>query len=140
MNFKLRYDCEGVDWQHVSDTLKSVGMGHHGAEKHEAAFKASHTTVFLYCGDILVGFGRALSDGVYQAAIYDVAVAVKYQGQGLGRVIMENILSKVSHCNIILYASPGKEGFYENQQFRRMKTGMARFTNGQAMREKGFTE
>lgn len=140
MDFELRYDCEGVDWQKVSDTLKSVGMGHHEAEKHETAFRASHTTVFLYHGDELVGFGRALSDGVYQAAVYDVAVATKFQGQGLGRKIMDNILSRVSHCNIILYASPGKEGFYERLQFRRMKTGMARFTNGQAMQAKGFTE
>lgn len=140
MEFEVRLDCEGVNWQRVSETLESVGMAHHGAEKHEAAFKASHTTVFIYHKEQLVGFGRALSDGVYQAAVYDVAVANEFQGQGLGRIIMDNILSRVSHCNIILYASPGKEGFYEKQQFRRMKTGMARFTNREAMIEKGFTE
>ena len=96
--------------------------------------------VFLYTNDKLVGFGRAISDGEYQAAIYDCAVNSKYQGKGLGNVIMENILSKVSHCNIILYASPGKEGFYEKNNFRRMKTGMALFTDRDAKIEKGFTE
>ena len=140
MNFEVRFDCEGVDWQNVSDTLKSVGMAHHGAEKHEAAFRGSYTTVFIYQGKQLVGFGRAISDGVYQAGVYDVAVATDFQGQGLGRLIMEKILSKISNCNIILYASPGKEGFYEKLQFRKMKTGMARFINSEAMQAKGFTE
>ena len=53
---------------------------------------------------------------------------------------MDAILKGVGHCNIILYAAPGKEGFYEKQRFSRMKTGMARFTKADAMKEKGFTE
>ncbi len=52
----------------------------------------------------------------------------------------DGILHHVSHCNVILYASPGKEGFYEKHGFRKMKTGMARFTKSEAMREGGFTE
>jgi hypothetical protein len=53
---------------------------------------------------------------------------------------MVNILSQVSHCNVILYASPGKEGFYHKQGFRKMKTGMAHFKESEAMRKNGFTE
>ncbi|MFC1532753.1 hypothetical protein ACFL7M_05250 [Thermodesulfobacteriota bacterium] len=54
--------------------------------------------------------------------------------------IMQNIFSRISHCNIILYASPGKEGFYQKHSFRKMKTGMAHFNKGVAMKERGFTE
>jgi hypothetical protein len=36
-------------------------------------------------------------------------------------------------CNVILYASPGKEDFYRKLGLRRMKTGMARFQNPGAM-------
>jgi len=39
-----------------------------------------------------------------------------------------------------LYASPGKEKFYETLHFRKMKTGMAIFTRAHAMAERGFTE
>ena len=35
----------------------------------------------------LIGFGRAISDGEYQGAIYDVAVLPENQGKGVGRVI-----------------------------------------------------
>ncbi len=140
MKFTIQHDCTGINWQTVADILKSVGMAFHEPEKHKKAFEASHTTVFLYDSGKLVGFGRAISDGVYQAAVYDCAVVEEYQGKGIGRIIVENILAGIQGCNVILYASPGKEGFYEKHGFRKMKTGMARFQKSGSMKERGFTE
>ena len=140
MDLDIKQDCSGVDWISVSETLKSVGMGYHDPDVHRKAFEASHTTVFVYnCGK-LIGFGRAISDGAYQAAIYDCAVIPEYQGTGIGKIIMQNILRRISHCNIILYASPGREWFYQKHGFRKMKTGMALFKKEAAMREGGFTD
>ena len=140
MNIEVKYECNNVDWKRISDILKSVGMGWYSAELHKKAFEASYCTVFLYDNEELVGFGRAISDGAYQAGVYDCAVIEEYQGRGLGRLIMQEILSKISHCNIILYAAIGKEGFYEKLGFRKMKTGMAYFLNKDAMTARGFTE
>jgi len=140
MEVDVRQDCAGVDWKTVSETLKCVGMAYDEPDVHRRAFEASHTTVFVYHADRLIGFGRAISDGVYQAAIYDCAVLPEFQGKGIGTTVMNNILPRISHCNVILYASPGKEGFYQTHGFRKMQTGMAHFKEGAAMRERGFTE
>ena len=140
MDVTVKQDCAGVDWQAVSETLQSVGMTHDAPDAHRRAFEASHTAVFVYHADRLIGFGRAISDGVYQAAIYDCAVRPEFQRKGIGTTIMKAILHRVAHWNVILYASPGKEGFYQTLGFRKMKTGMARFKRGVAMRERGFTE
>ncbi len=140
MKLQIKHDCSGVNWQAVRDILKSVGMGHHAPEVHRKAFEASHTTVFVYDAEKLVGFGRAISDGAYQSAVYDCAVVEAYQGQGLGRLIMEHIMARLPDGNIILYASPGKEGYYKKHGFRRMKTGMALFRDSERMRNRGFTE
>jgi len=140
MTLQTKHDCSGVDWQAVADILKSVGMGHYAPEIHRQAFEASHTTVFVYANGKLAGFGRAISDGAYQAAVYDCAVVESYQGQGLGRLIMEHILARLPAGNVILYASPGKEGFYEKHGFRKMKTGMALFQKSELMKARGFTE
>ncbi len=140
MELDVKQDCTGVDWKTVSETLKCVGMAYYKPDVHRRAFEASHTAVFVYQADRLIGFGRAISDGVYQAAIYDCAVLPEFQGKGIGTIIMKNILPRISHCNVILYASPGKEGFYQTHGFRKMKTGMAHFKKGIAMRERGFTE
>lgn len=140
MDSEIRFDCNGVDWQLVADTLKTVGMVCFEPDLHRKAFEASHTVVFLYRDQQMIGFGRAISDGVYQAAVYDVAIVPDQQGKGLGRTIMNAILSRISHCSVILYASIGKEEFYRTFGFRQMKTGMALFKNRAAMAEKGFTD
>jgi ribosomal protein S18 acetylase RimI-like enzyme len=136
----MKNDCSGVDWKTVSETLKRVGMTYDDPGMHKKAFEASHTAVFVYHAGRLVGFGRAISDGVCQAAVYDLAIVPEFQGKGIGRTIMTHIFSQLSHCNVILYASIGKEGFYRTVGMRKMKTGMARFKNAAAMSEKGFTE
>jgi GNAT superfamily N-acetyltransferase len=138
MGRSIKTDCAGIDWQAVADMLKNVGMAFHDAEVHKRAFEASHTTVFVYEHARLIGCGRAISDGEYQGAIYDVAVVPECQGKGVGKVIIQAIVDRLSHCNLILYATPGMEGFYEKLGFRSMKTGMALFTAPQAMEK--FTD
>lgn len=136
----IEYDCSGVDWRKVSETLRRVGMSYGDPDIHRKAFENSHTTVFVYSDDQLIGFGRAISDGVYQAAIYDVAVVPEFQKQGIGTSIIKHILARLSDCNVILYASPGKEGFYRTLGLRQMKTGMALFRKAAEMKGKGFTD
>jgi len=69
-----------------------------------------------------------------------VAVLPEYQGMGLGKMIVERIKECIPQCSIILYASPGKESFYEKLKFRKLKTGMALFLDAEKMRQKAFTE
>ena len=140
MTFEVRYSCNGIDWNVIASILKTVGMAHFAPEIHSKAFHASHTTVFIFDDDKLIGFGRAISDGAYQAAIYDCAILPEYQGQKIGSLIMDKILERLEGYNVILYAAPGKEGFYQKQGFSRMKTGMAKFVNERIMRDKGFIE
>ena len=140
MDIQLRFDCENVDWGVVSETLKTVGMAYYEPCVQEMAFKNSHTVVFAFHEERMIGFGRAISDGTYQAAIYDIAVRPEYQGRGIGRIIMESILERIPACNVILYSFPGREGFYEGFGFRKMRTGMALFKKSEEMSRRGFTD
>lgn len=140
MELKVQYDCSNIDFQYITDTLKAVGMGYFDAITHKKAFENSYTVVFIFDNEKLIGFGRAISDGAYQAGIYDVAVIPEYQGEGIGKIIVDSILKTIPQCNVILYAAPGKDAFYEKLGFRRMKTGMALFLNSERMQEKGFTD
>ena len=140
MEVTLQLDCSGVDWNEVYETLKRVGMAHFSPELHRKAFEASQATVFAYSENRLVGFARALSDGVCQTAIYDVAVVPEFQRRGIGAQLMKALLSRFEHHNVILYASPGKEEFYRTLGMRKLKTGMARFPDAEVRAKKGFTE
>jgi predicted GNAT family acetyltransferase len=140
MELEIQLDCADVNWQFVAETLKRVGMAYSEPAAHQKSFENSQVTVFILREGQLIGFGRAISDGVFQAAIYDVAVIPEYQAQGIGALIIKTIMDKLSSCNFILYASPGKEEFYQTLGFRKMKTGMALFLKAQHMKERGFTE
>jgi ribosomal protein S18 acetylase RimI-like enzyme len=140
MELDIQLDCTNVDWQFVAETLKRVGMAYAEPAVHQKSFENSQVTVFVRREGQLIGFGRAISDGVFQAAIYDVAILPEYQAQGIGTIIIKTIMDKLSDCNFILYAAPGKEGFYQTLGFRKMRTGMALFRKAEQMKERGFTE
>lgn len=133
VSLTIENDCSEIDWIYIHKCLKNVGMAHYTPEMHRKAFEASYATVFVYENNQLLGFGRAISDGEYQAAIYDVAVLPACQGKGVGKIIMKELLNQLPNCNIILYATPGMEGFYKKLGFAAMKTGMALFTTAEAM-------
>jgi GNAT superfamily N-acetyltransferase len=140
VNIRLQFTTSGILWEQVAEILKSVGMAYHSPQRHETAFRNSHAVVFAFVDEKMAGFGRAISDGAYQAAIYDVAVLPEFQGLGIGKLIVRQIVDHCPGCNFILYAAPGKDKFYEKFSFRKMKTGMALFTDIEKMKQNGFTE
>ncbi|AHF07581.1 GNAT family N-acetyltransferase [Desulfitobacterium metallireducens] len=140
MNLRIQQDCSNIDWEWVRATLKRVNMAYFNAEIHKKAFENSYAVVFIFDEDKLIGLGRALSDGAYQATLYDIAVLPEFQGQGIGRLLVENLLARLPKCNVILYAAVGKEEFYQKLGFKRLKTGMGMFLNQKLMQQKGFTE
>lgn len=140
MELRIEHNTTHIDWNEVVEILKKVGMAYYESQRHQRAFNNSHSVVFVFDNEILVAFGRLISDGEYQSAIYDVAVLPEYQGKGIGKMIVKTLIEKTPHCNFILYASPGKELFYEKENFRKMKTGMALFINSERMQHKGFIE
>lgn len=140
MEIEIIYDCSKIDWNLIPEILKSVGLAYEKPEIHKKAFEASHTVIFIYQDSRLIGFGRAISDGAYQAAVYDIAVVPEFQKMGIGKMIMEKIMERLSGCNVILYAALGKEEFYQKLGWRKMKTGMAHFKNPERMKERGFTD
>jgi len=140
MDYRIQDTCNGVDWSSIADALREAGMGYYEPERHRRAFENSFAVAFVFEGSRLAGFGRVLSDGAYQAALYDLIVLPAWQGRGIGRAILEHLLQKVRDCNVILYANPGKEGFYDRLGFRRLTTGMGRFIQPRRIEEKGMIE
>lgn len=140
MNLRYQDNCRHIPWDKVPLILERVGMSFVEPEKHKQSFEASYASVFVFDNSNLIGFGRLLSDGIRQSAIYDIAVDPAYQGYKIGTEIVLRLMSKTPSCNFILYASPGKEGFYTKLNFKKMKTGMAYFANPERMQDEGFVE
>ena len=95
----------------------------------EVRLLIKHTTVNIGCvdpkNDQLIGFVRAISDQVCKAVIFDVIVHTDYQGQGLGKSLMQLILGHPlvkSAEHIELYCLDDKMAFYEKIGFQNMNT------------------
>lgn len=127
MSYRFQSNTENVDWARVAGLLSHYGLSQLDAETQQKVFENSYAVQFVFDGDKLIGFGRAISDGICQAAIYNIAVDEAYHHKGLGSQIINRLVEQVSQCNIILYTHPDTVGYYEKLGFRRMKTGMAMY-------------
>ena len=140
----IRYQTgkENVNWEEVAGVLKRSGLSEHTPKEQEIVFRNSFATLFVYDGDRIVGVARAISDGLFQAAIYNVALDEDYQGKGIGREMIERLLEQLKGQNVILYTHPQTVLMYEKFGFRRAKTAMEYFQmdeeKKQWMEEEGF--
>lgn len=79
----------------------------------------SQAVVSAWDKDVLVGFGRASSDGVFRAVLWDLVVATDHQGQGIGRRLVEGLLScpSVAKAERVYLMTTNSGGFYRRLGF-----------------------
>ena len=80
----------------------------------------STVVVSLWNNDKLIGFGRATSDLVFRAVLWDVVIAADHQGLGMGKLIIEAILKnkKINSVEKIYLMTTNSSEFYKQQGFK----------------------
>ena len=84
-------------------------------------------SVCLYDIDKLIGVGRIVGDGSIYFYIQDIIVIPEYQGKGLGKIIMNEVMQylddNANHNSFIgLMAAEGVEKFYHKFGFKTRPT------------------
>jgi GNAT superfamily N-acetyltransferase len=137
--YRWVHDTDTVDWAEVRELYRIAPLGTPSAEALKTIFGNCRFSCFGYLGDQLVAAGRALADGVDCSYISGVVVHPEHQGKGLGKAVIRNlVLASAGHKKIILYANPGKEGFYASLGFLPMNTAMAIWDNQPAAIKSGI--
>ena len=79
----------------------------------------SDIVVSLWVGDEMVGFGRALTDGIYRGVLWDIVIDQNYQTKGFGKLIVKNILSskKIKNTKKLYLMTTNKKLFYSQFDF-----------------------
>ena len=130
MDVLLQHDLDDVNWEELATLFRLAPLGDRDLDQLKRAFENSYFTVVAQHENRVVGAGRVISDGEYYANIYDIVVLPEFQGQGIGRRMMQDLLDRIGSKFILLTTTLGKEPFYAKLGFRRHKTAMAIYPPG----------
>ena len=88
------------------------------------AIANSDPAISVWDGSRMIGFARATSDGIYRATIWDVVIHPDYQGAGIGRKLVETVLShpKLSRVERVYLTTTYQQRFYERIGFEENPT------------------
>jgi GNAT superfamily N-acetyltransferase len=138
MSIVWSHSLDAIDWHELESLYRAAPLGTKLARDLQTVFHGSRYCCFARDAGALVAAGRALADGADCSYVCDIAVLPSHQGLGLGKEAVRRLVDQSSgHKKIILYAVPGKEGFYEKLGFLRMRTAMAIFKDPAAGIQRG---
>ena len=80
----------------------------------------SDVVISLWVGKEIVGFGRALTDGIYRGVLWDIVIDQNYQSKGYGTLILKSLLSskKIKNTKKIYLMTTNKKLFYSQHDFK----------------------
>ena len=112
----VRQFLAGAGWRgRVADAGRFRAMLE-GADRVVAAFESGR----------VVGFARALCDGVSNGYVSMVAVAEDCRGRGVGRELVSRLVGDDKSITWVLRAGRGSRGFWEKMGFRASEIAMER--------------
>ena len=80
----------------------------------------SDVVISIWSNKEIVGFGRALSDGVYRSVLWDIVIDEGHQGKGYGKLIVKNLLDskKIRKTEKVYLMTTNKQLFYSQIDFK----------------------
>ena len=80
----------------------------------------SNVIITLWYKNNLVGFGRATTDEVFRAVLWDIIVSKDIQRFGLGKVIVEELLKdkKINSAEKVYLMTTDRKDFYKQIGFK----------------------
>lgn len=113
-----------IDLYDLEKLCDAVGWVRRPIKKVKTAIDHSFLTVSLLYEynhrKKLIGFARATSDSAFNATIWDVVIHPEFQGNGLGKTLMDQTIKQLRCADIstiTLFADPNVVSFYRNLGF-----------------------
>ena len=84
----------------------------------------SDVIISLWIGNEIVGFGRALTDGIYRGVLWDIVIDQNHQGKGFGSLIVKNLISseKIKKTKKLYLMTTNKKLFYSQFDFKEVNS------------------
>lgn len=114
------------DYEVVRQFLMEAGWEHRvgDPELFRTLIENTDRTVVAWDDQKVVGFARALCDGVSNGYISMVAVAADRRGQGIGRKLVECLIDGDTNITWVLRAGRNSKGFWKSIGFTESSIAM----------------
>jgi ribosomal protein S18 acetylase RimI-like enzyme len=115
----LTHRERSIDPAQLPALFASADWGHVRTPEGLARVLAAGVAVGAWDGERLVGYTRALTDGLYRAYVEDVIIATEYRGRGVGERMVAALLEALGEVEIVsLFCEPERVDFYGRNGFR----------------------
>lgn len=115
-----------IDFIQLQQLLKETAFWaqNRNIEDLQMAINHSNPVISVWDKQRLMGFARATSDGVYRATIWDVVIHPDYQKLGLGRKLVETVITHPLLCRVerIYLMTSHQQLFYQQIGFQENST------------------
>jgi predicted N-acetyltransferase YhbS len=114
------------DYDAVREFLSETGWRERVADpaRYKTMMEKADRTVVAFDNERVVGFARALCDGVSNGYISMVAVAPDRRGQGIGRELVRRLVGEERTITWVLRAGRGSKAFWEKMGFKASEIAM----------------
>lgn len=116
--------CKEINLEELEKLCDAVGWVRRPIKKVKFALDNSFLAVSIFhtknSSKRLIGFARVTSDGSFNATIWDVVIHPDFQGNGLGTLLMNEIIKELRTYDIstiTLFADPEVLQFYKHIGF-----------------------
>ena len=89
-------------------------------------FEASSLVITAWHGEQLAGIVRAMSDGVSESYLCELAVEPDVQGEGIGKKLLDEVFERCKGTDLLLRHSSISSKYYEKNGFRRADNAWVR--------------
>lgn len=85
-----------IDWRRLCELLQAAGLGERDPHTLQRVYQHSQFCYWGFIGDELIATAHAISDLTSVAYLADVAIDPRFQGQGLGRRLMDRVMQDLA--------------------------------------------
>jgi ribosomal protein S18 acetylase RimI-like enzyme len=123
---QFRVSRDDIELDQLQELFDGAAFWARDRDPNDLAIALAHSNpvISAWDSDRLIGFARATSDGIYRATIWDVVVHPEYQGAGLGRKLVQTVLSHPHMVRVerVYLMTTNQQAFYKRIGFEENST------------------
>lgn len=122
---EIREGLEGLTPARITTLYRRAPLLRHvrGSDNVWKMFENASLVLTAWNGTDLVGIARVLTDGVLFSYLCDLAVEPDVQRLGVGKRLIQEVLSRCKGTELVLRDSDISAGYYAHLGFKRVENG-----------------